>query len=246
MGSFRNSMGLTTGLALLGLIIGIEESRGLEETTRTVSVSGEAIGSFAPNVGEISLGVVSEGKDAGEALQSNRERMNALFEALEAAGVERKSIQTTQVNLSPVYTFEQNDRGRQRKVSGFQASNSVRIETRDLKTFGSLIDAVVKAGANQISGIQFRTELTDAQRAELRRQAMRDAVSRATILVESVGMRLGDPLKITESSSSDPQPVVMAMTRGMEAMSAPTPIAPGEQELRVSVSVTFTMEPADR
>jgi len=91
-------------------------------TTLNLSAYGET--KVAPDMATITLGVMTEGKTAAEAMQANATRMSAVMASLRKAGIADKDIQTSNLNLSPQYKYQENQPP---LLVGYQASNNVTI-----------------------------------------------------------------------------------------------------------------------
>jgi uncharacterized protein YggE len=126
------------------------------------------------------------------------------------------------------------------QITGYRATNRVSVTLRDIAKIGDAIDALVASGANDIGGIGFSvsqsSKLLDAARAK----ALEDAHRKAAIYAQAAGVTLGAPLSISEGGA--PPPVAFRTMKARMA-AAPTPIAAGEQTLRVSVHVSYEIKP---
>jgi hypothetical protein len=68
---------------------------------------------------------------------------------------------------------------------------------------------------------------------------MADARRKAELYAAAASLKVGRVLAVQEAGAATPRPeMAPRMT-----MSAAVPIAPGEQEIQVAVTVTFTLEP---
>jgi uncharacterized protein YggE len=225
-----------------------EEHKPME---RTITVTGTGKVSAAPDVADINIGVVNQAATARDALAANRESMNAIHELLKARGVAAKDIQTTQISVQPQYSQPVPPQpGREPepftpRIVAYQVTNSVQITARDLDKLGSVLDAVVEAGANQINGISFRIEDDTKLRDVCRKQAMSDARHRAELLAGESGVVVGLPVTINEGGGYAPPRPMFGGEMRMMAAAAPTPVAPGEEELSVHVTVVYELKPAD-
>src|SRR5829696_10459319 len=97
------------------------ESAG-EEAREGITVTGVGRVSTVPDEAEFSPGITTKGRSAGAALAANSERMRELIEALKAAGIADRDIQTRDVSVGSDYdgTGRSND---------FVASNTVSVAT---------------------------------------------------------------------------------------------------------------------
>src|SRR5262249_46123524 len=110
---------------------------------------------------------------------------------------------------------------------------------RDVTKVADVIDRLVSAGANDISGIQFVVSSPSKLLDEARTAAMADARRKAEIYAKAGSVILGPPIIISEDSTTPPEPG--AISRAPKA--APdTPISPGEQTQRVTVTVSYELQ----
>ena len=68
-----------------------------------ISVTGEATISVPPDLAQIEAGVTSDAKTAREASEANNAAMGKVLQALKAAGIDDKDIQTSRLSLQPQY-----------------------------------------------------------------------------------------------------------------------------------------------
>jgi len=197
-----------------------------------VTVNGEASVSVAPDMVMIRIGVGSQGKNAREASDANAKQMTKVLAAIEQSGIAKKDIRTSRLSLQPQYDASKPGTAR---LTGFRVTNQVTIKIRDIGQLPSILDHAIAAGANEMSGIEFvvsrRSHLLDQARGE----AIADARRKAELYAKAAGAKLGRVVAITEQGASPPQPVFKALRAGG------VPVAPGEQTLRASVTVSYEL-----
>jgi len=201
-----------------------------------LSVSGTGIARVAPDMATIQLGVTSQADSANAAMDQNSDQQSAVLKALTDAGIDQAQIQTSGLNLNPLMKY---DEDRTPSVTGYQASNIVTVRVTDLARLGEVLDAIVNAGANEISGITFaREDGADAQ-DDARRQAVTDARRKAQVLAEAAGLTLGPVLTIRDSQSggSTPRP----MMRMEAAMADSVPVQAGQMEMSAQVDIEYAL-----
>jgi uncharacterized protein YggE len=108
----------------------------------------------------------------------------------------------------------------------------------DVTKTADVIDRLVAAGANDISGIQFVVSAASKQLDEARVAAIADARRKAEIYAKAANLILGAAVSITEEGSVAPRPVMMRAAKAETA----TPVSPGEQIQRISVSVSYELQ----
>ena len=202
-----------------------------------ISATGEV--SRVPDVAIISAGVVTRSQTATAALQENAQRMDRVLAALRRAGIDEKDIQTSSINLNPEYRYAENQPP---QLVGYTASNNVSIRFRDIRATGRILDALVAEGANQINGPSLTIDEPEQALDEARTKALANGRARAELYARSLGMRVVRLLSVSESGSypvPPPMPYAAAQARAVGA--ADTSIVPGEQELQVTLNMSFEL-----
>ena len=202
----------------------------------TLNVSATGYAEATPDRALVSAGVVQQGKTAREAMMGNATLMTAVFDELEAAGIPKKNITTSQLSLQPQYDY----RDRQRPtIKGYEARNTVSVKSDDIEQVGPMLDALVRAGVNNINQVQFSVKDPKAALDKAREDAIREAREKAESMANAAGVKLGPLLSMNENNRGNmPQPVMMRSAR-MEMSDAVTPISAGEQTMSVSVNLSY-------
>src|SRR5690606_10161653 len=138
-----------------------------EETgkvTKTISVTGTGEITVEPDVAYVNLGVLTKGKTADEAQQENAEIFAKVNKVLfDEYKLEEADVKTIGFNVRPDYSYQE---GKEPTITGYTATHTIRVTYRDLDSIGELLDAVAKAGVNQINNVQFATEKSDEYEKE--------------------------------------------------------------------------------
>lgn len=205
----------------------------------TVTVTAEGRVDRAPDIADLSGGVVTTAPTAAAAMAENATRMTAVIAAVRRAGIADRDIQTTGLGLQPQYRYDNN---RPPVLTGYQASNAVALRIRKLADTGRLLDALVAVGANQINGPGFRVDAADAALDEARTQAVATARARADLYARAAGLKVRRIVSISESGGerSNPREIVVTAMRAKTMDS--TPVAPGEVTLAITVTMVFELE----
>ncbi len=214
----------------------LQESEG--SPPRTISVSGSGRVTLTPDIAYISIGVHMENEDAAAAVASNNEQVQQVTDALESFDIDPKDIQTTNFSIFPRKDYD--PEGKPLGIT-FIVDNSVHVTLRDIEEVGEVLDAVVKAGANSISGIQFDVEDKSEALSEARQAAVTDAQSQAEELAQAAGVELGPVQSITTFGSPIPLPQPKVAFQ-MEAAAAEVPISPGQLVVTVEVDMVYQIQ----
>ena len=205
-----------------------------------LDISAEGRTTRVPDLATIRAGVVSQGATAAAALSDNAQRMARVLAAVKRAGVADRDIQTATVQLQPQYRYGENVPP---TITGYQAINTLSIRFRDIAKSGTVLDALVAQGANQIDGPNLSIDKPDAALDEARTDAVAKARARAELYARAAGMRVARIVSITENGADaggPERPMMMARAMAADAM-AKTSIAPGERDVTVNVSVRFLL-----
>jgi len=208
-----------------------------DATLLQVSAHGET--TRAPDLAQISAGVVTQNFDANTAMRANAQRMSAVIAALKQAGVAERDIQTSSINLEPQYKYGPNQRP---TITGYQVSNTVNVRLRVLARIGDVLDALVKQGANQINGPTFTLDKPDAAMDEARTDAVKHAQERADLYAAATGLKIRRIVSISESNEDrqPPHPMMMRMAGAMAANET-TPVASGENTVGIDLDVVYEL-----
>lgn len=211
---------------------------GIQPET-TISLNGVGSVDRAPDLATVSVGVSIDGTTAAEAMTRQAELMNGVVSALKANAIADRDMQTSNLTLNPAYDYNQRD-GRPR-LTGYNASNEMRVTVRDLSKLGAALDAIVKSGGNTINGVSFGLAKQEDAMNEARVMAIKNAAAKAELYAKSVGYKVKRIVTVSENTYFEPQPM-MARSVAAMAESAPTPVAGGAVTTNVSVNVLFELD----
>ncbi len=208
---------------------------------RTIAVTGSGMVQLTPDVAYINIGVHTEMSSASEAVSSNTDQSQKVIDALKAAGVDPKDIQTTNFSIYP-NTQTDPQTGKQIGTT-YVVDNTVYVTIHQLDKLGSLLDATVNAGANTVNSIQF--DVTDKSQAiqQAHEQAIKDAKSQAQTAATAAGVSLG-ALQTLNFYDNVPTPMMNTYGKGGGgvASAAAVPISSGQMTLTASVNMVFEMK----
>lgn len=230
---------LVGGAYIAGQVIAADD-----EEYATITVSGEGKVFIAPDIAEVSFGIQT-GREptAAAAMAKLKTGMEAIVAAVEKTGIEEKDIRTENFWLNPIYDYTE----RGQVFRGFEANQSLRVKVREIDKASDVLGAATSAGANQAGNIQFTVDDPEAKRAEAREKAIEQAQEKAKTLAKSLGMELDDLVGFSEGGGGYP-PVMMMRGQtmnaeaSMDSAAAGVPLPAGEQEIVVSVSLTYELE----
>lgn len=204
-----------------------------------LSVSGHGESRVAPDQMMISLGVTTQAKTAAQAMQDNADRQQAVLDALRQAGLADGDIQTSGLSLNPMMNYP--SEGGAPSIDGYMAQNLVNVRVTDIARAGEVLDGIVAAGANEMQGIRFIREDSQAAEDAALQAAVADASHRASVMAAAAGVELGPILRIGEPKADmvSPGPSVMRAMAAADAKSIP--VEGGELVFTADVDVSFSL-----
>ena len=200
--------------------------------------SGEVM--VTPDIAVVTIGVATQAAEASAALSANAADLTKAIAAIRAAGIADKDIATAGFSIDPVYDqADTRPSDRPAAVIGYRVENLVRVTVRDVAKSGGLLDAVVSAGANRVSGIAF--DISDRKSAanDAIRAAIADARARAALMAEAADLRLVRILSLNADENGGRGPI-MAFDM---AKAAPVPVMPGERAVTANAQIVWEVAP---
>ncbi|MDP2587687.1 MAG: SIMPL domain-containing protein [bacterium] len=200
-----------------------------------ITATGDGTVKAVPDQGEVTLGVETRNADATIASQQTNSKAAAIVEAIKALGIAPADIQTVNLSVYPEYDYDISP-GEQ-SITGYVASNTVAIKTIETSQLSAIVDAGLKAGANQLQGAYFSfTEETQKMLEEqARSKATSDARQKAEAIAAGSGVQLGKLIASTESNYGFPIPIA-AYAEDV------TPVETGSSEVTISITVTYEIK----
>jgi uncharacterized protein YggE len=207
---------------------------------RYLTVTGVGTISVVPDAVRFNATVSTVASTNASALSSASKTAAAVRAALKDKSIAVKDIRSANISVYPEYTWTQ-ETGT--KITGYRASQTFDVLVRKAADAGSIIEAVVTAGGDnvQLGGVIPTTLNPATATEEARAAAVANARSKATSYAKLLGTNLGKVLSLEEQSSpvySSPYPMAKA---GMMADSAAVEVDLGEQDVTVSITVRWAL-----
>ncbi|MBN2425080.1 MAG: SIMPL domain-containing protein [Calditrichaceae bacterium] len=230
-----------------------------QEEKKLITVTGEAEVRVVPDEVIITIGVETREEELDSARKENDNRTKKIINTAKEYKIESKHIQTDYLGIEPIYSdsYEYRNKIEDYKIIGYLVRKTIVITVRDLSLFESLLTDLLKAGANHVHGISFRTTELRKYRDEARLLAIKAAKEKAAALAGELGQKIGDPYHIQENgagwwsgynswwgsrwSGGMSQNVAQNMGDNYAGDSEGT-IAPGQIKVNASVTVSFELE----
>lgn len=197
--------------------------------------TGKAIGT--PDVMRFTVGVDLTRSDVDEAVTASNALMRKVLRSVRSHKVADRDIKTSRYAIEPRYDYS----GNTERLTGYNVTQRARITLRDLAKAGAAITGIARSGGNdvRVEGIAFEVSDPESLLDEARADAVEQARAHAETYARAAGAKLGKVVEVRESPASQPHDTGYA-ARDLSALKD-APIEPGESELQVRVSVTWSL-----
>jgi uncharacterized protein YggE len=222
-------------LLCLLLPLAAQNKRTSEEPT-TLLVHGEATVSVEPDIAELDVGVISQAQTSQAAADQNAAKSKQFVTELQHL-IPAGGINSVNISVNPNYRYPKDGAA---VITGFTASNTIRIVIRDLSQLRKVIETATQSGASSINRLTFDLKDEKAARGHALAQAASQAQSGAVALAASLKLRIGKLIRVEEV-----QPVVISPAREVEVsalkevMPDQAAIAPGNIQIHASVNLVY-------
>ena len=206
-----------------------------------ISVAAQHEVKVSPDRATIQISVQTRAPTAAAAATQNATKLQAVLSALRALGLSNDQLSTVNYNVHPDYVHRE---GREPTVTGYNVTNTIVADIRQLNQVGRVIDAALSNGANMMTSLQFYASNTEEARRTAIAAAIAKARADAQAAAAAAGGTLGPLLDIGIGAYMPQPPQPFYRVEAMAArMQADTPIQPGQESLTVTVSTRWQFNP---
>lgn len=221
------------------MLAGVPARAAEPEIPPTIEVTAEAEAKVTPDLAVLEFGVTTRADTAAAAASQNATRMKSVLAAVKQV-LPKAQIGTGTYALRPEHAAPRD--GSPPRVTGYTASNVVRLETSELARIGDVIDSAIKAGANQVQRITFSLADPTAPRRRALRDAVLEARSEAEAIAAALEVKLGGVHSVVEQDTGPVRPYMQDAMMARAEGAATTPIEPGLVSVRARVLIRFRIE----
>lgn len=203
----------------------------------SIEVTGEGTVSAAPNKAIIVLGVITESPSLSTAQSENASAVTNVINAMLRLNIPREQIQTVTYRIEIQYNYEDGTQ----IFRGYRVTHLLQITIDSVEQTGLVVDTAVNSGANFVSTIRFTIANSEIFYNQALSTAIQNAGNKANTIARTLGATLvRTPVKITEETRVIEPPIPFQASLLTEGAAIPTPIQPGELEIRAVVRAQYT------
>ncbi len=218
------------------------------EDRNTIVVSAQGQVFAEPDLAIVNFSVISEKETIVDAMQENREKMNAIIAFMKENEIEDRDLRTIAFRVNPRYEWhDENDFRRGRRVLvGYEVRQSLEVRIRDMEKIGAIIQGGTDLGADQVKSLRFTIDDKEELKNQARKQAIKEARERARVLADQLDVRL---IRIVNFREGRQIPIFPRF--GLD-MPIPVPTAPGrdvvpeikigEDKIQITVHITYEIK----
>jgi hypothetical protein len=217
--------------------------------SNTISFNGKGEVSAAPDLAIVNLTIRENAKEVKDAQSKVTAKEKAVLDFLDKNNIAKKDIKTESYNSYPKYDYGTPCYGtgygmpcrETPKVIGYEVSEYISVNIRDLTKAGEIVAGVGALGITEISGPNFSIENEEGLKAEARKKAIDEAKTKAESLASDLGVRLVRIVNFSENGNY-PFPMYakgMAALESAEDSSSAPKLPTGETKIVSNVVITY-------
>jgi uncharacterized protein YggE len=246
---------LMLGVAYFGTTanwLAVEEVKAQAPTTTpattfpgTITVVGEGKVTLEPDIARVSIGVETVTNTVLAASEENNAIVEAVLAALSEQGVADEDMQTSGFSIfaerfGPEGPLAEGD-------VRYRVSNNIMVTIRNVDNLGTILDAAIAAGANNIFGVEFALDDPSVAESDARAAAIADAQAKSAELAELAGVPLGNIVSISEIIGAGGGFYAGNFAEQARAFGGGgTPVTPGQLDLVMQLQVIYAIDSAEQ
>ncbi len=216
------------------------------KVVNTISVTGDGKVEAKPDMAILTVSVSEIANTSEEALKNANMKLSQVSDVLNNNAIDPNDVQTSQFSIYPEYDYSSGTS----VLKGQRATISVTIKVKKLDSTASkatkIIDEVAKVPNIQLGSIYFDIEDQTAYFTSARELAFNKAKQKATELAKLAGVKLLNPVSISDSTYDITPPVYKNTAFDLAPLTADSSgssqISTGQLDLSVNLNINFGIE----
>lgn len=246
---------ITSVFALLGVFLLVASLGKLKENrfigsglpaSNMITVSGQGKVERSPDTAKFTFTISDTQKEMKVAQDTVSKKIDTATKALTSLGIDAKYIKTDSYSSYPQYDYPTIEcfrtpcPGSTPVLRGYQVSQIVTVQVKDLELVEKVAGALGTAGVIDLQGPNFGFEDDKAVAREARDMAIEDAKSEAEKLAKSLGVKLVRIVSFSENAGGYPVPMYARMDAMKSEGATSTPAIPvGQNTVQSNVTIVY-------
>ncbi|PKG78568.1 oxidative stress defense protein [Shewanella sp. Actino-trap-3] len=186
----------------------------------------------------INVQVSIEADSAKAAKDKADDAVSQFMQRLLNAGIDKKHIQSANLQLNPQYSYVQNE---PRKLTGYSANRQMTVTVMDLNSLNELLDSALVEGINNVNNIELKSSQEAQIIAQARQAAINDAKQKAQSLAKGFGEQIAGVWQVRYFPQQSHQPEMYRASMKMNADVAQT-YQQGQVTISDRIEVVFRLK----
>ena len=208
----------------------------VDNKSNTIQVQSTEKVKVVPDIAEVSYSVYTQAADPKAAQETNTQDVNKVIDFLKKAGVDEKSIQTSNYGLNPIYDYTAGQ-----KITGYEMRTGIIVSDLPMDKLGTLVASSIEAGINNIDHIAYMSSKYDESYQEALKKAVSASKVKADDIAAASGVTLGTITNVVELSTYNENRYesVEGAAFGAQADAKSIAVEPGQLDVEAQVTVTY-------
>lgn len=216
------------------------------QMNRTITVTGTGAAFGEPDIAYFEAGIDVVSENIADATAQSSATIQAITDALIAAGVDTLDIRTAGFNIyredrMPSMAASSSDPADSQVVAVYHVNNILSVTVRDVSRLGELLNLAITSGANMINTVQYSFSDPAVYEAQARETAMADARTRAEQLAQLAGVQLGEVVSVVEGGNVSLPMFSADFSARAVGGGGNIPVSGGSLAVNVSLQVVFAI-----
>jgi uncharacterized protein YggE len=186
----------------------------------------------------INVQVSIEADSAKAAKDKADDAVSQFMQRLLNAGIDKKHIQSANLQLNPQYSYVQNE---PRKLTGYSANRQMTVTVMDLNSLNELLDSALVEGINNVNNIELKSSQEAQIIVQARQAAINDAKQKAQSLAKGFGEQIAGVWQVRYFPQQPHQPEMYRASMKMNADVAQT-YQQGQVMISDRIEVVFRLK----
>jgi uncharacterized protein YggE len=212
----------------------------------TISAVGRGEVDALPDIAIINATITDFAPLVSTAQEMINDKAKNLAIELDKLGIDKKDIRSTNYRSGPKYQqvpikCEDASCGFKSEISGYEASQTIKITVSKLELAGDVMTELGKLGINQISGPNFAIENSDKLKSSARLLAIKDSQAKAQEIAQGLGAQLDKIIGFSENNYPHHQIMFKSMSAMSDSrMETKATLFAGEETVKSEVTITYS------